>query len=186
MLNWYYLVDEEQHGPVGEEDIQRMIASGELRPDDLLWQAGMSDWIEASEAFPAHATVPAPGGFEAGKPAPGGYIPDGAPTEVPAPVFMPVTERGARQMPAAPAMMPAAGQLHPLALASIILAIASPFFCGLTALPAIVLGHLALPRIRREPERYSGYPLAVAALVAGYAVVALTVVLVLLTVLSVG
>ncbi|HOH33973.1 MAG TPA: DUF4190 domain-containing protein [Candidatus Hydrogenedentes bacterium] len=190
MSNWYYLVDEEQHGPVGEEDIQQMMASGELRPDDLLWQAGMSDWIEVREAFPTQARVPGitglPGGLEAVEPAPGagGQAAGSAPPGSPAPVFMPVTERGMRQMPSAPSVMPAAGQIHPLALASIILAIASPFFCGLLALPAIVLGHMALSRIRRDPERYGGYPLAVAALVVGYAVVVLTVLLLLLTVLS--
>ena len=115
MSNWYYLVDEEQHGPVGEEDIQRMMASGELRPDDLLWQAGMSDWIEVREAFPAQARVPGitglPGGLEAVEPAPGagGQAAGSAPPGSPAPVFMPVTERGMRQMPSAPSVMPAAG-----------------------------------------------------------------------------
>ena len=154
MSNWYYLVDEEQHGPVGEEDIQRMMASGELRPDDLLWQAGMSDWIEVREAFPAQARVPGitglPGGLEAVEPAPGagGQAAGSAPPGSPAPVFMPVTERGMRQMPSAPSVM--RGRADHLALASIIPGHRQPFFCGLLALPAIVLGHMALSRIRRD------------------------------------
>jgi TM2 domain-containing membrane protein YozV len=41
---WYYSHDGERHGPVPVEQIKEMAASGQLRPDDLVWQTGMESW----------------------------------------------------------------------------------------------------------------------------------------------
>lgn len=46
---WYYSHDGERHGPVAEEQIKEMAAVGRLRPDDLVWQAGMADWMAAGK-----------------------------------------------------------------------------------------------------------------------------------------
>jgi hypothetical protein len=188
MANWYYVIGEEQHGPVGDEDIQRMVAAGDLQPDDLLWQAGMSDWVEVSEVFPVQGAPEMPVNeptpeHEAVQPVHGAPTDLYGPSDIPqdelgqtgqgAQPHMPVTERGAmRPMPGATPVAPASEQIHPLAIASIIMAIAGFFTC-VTALPAIVVGHMALAQIKREPERYGGKPLAVAGLVIGYALVVL-------------
>jgi len=164
MANWYYLIGDDQHGPVGEEDIQRMLASGELRPADMLWQAGMPDWLEVSKVFPSY-------GHEGGAVEENVYASEGAsapweqaeagpsPVTGPSgqgglqpeagPYHMPTTERNVRAMPGEVPMV----QIEPLALGSIILAIASPALCALTSIPAVVLGHMALARIKREPGR---------------------------------
>ena len=190
MSNWYYVIDDEQHGPVGEEDIQRMVTTGELQPDDLLWQAGMPDWLEVSLVFPSLAGAPAgaegileperaySAPHEMAESVPwkeDKFEDDGTPHEASAQTFMPVTDRGEPRTTATPTVALDMRQVHPLALGSIILAIAGLVFCGLTSIPAVILGHMALSRIKREPERYGGQPLAVAGLVVGYFVVVLMV-----------
>jgi TM2 domain-containing membrane protein YozV len=44
---WFYSHDGERHGPVPVEQIKDMAAGGQLRPDDLVWQAGMETWQPA-------------------------------------------------------------------------------------------------------------------------------------------
>jgi len=158
MSNWYYAIDEDQFGPVGEEDIHRMIASGELHGDDLLWRAGMSEWAEVEEVFPGAAVALGP---EA-PPQPGDASGDQAPE-----VFAPVTERGVRPALGEKPVAGALGQVHPLAILSVVLAIASLFVC-VTAIPAVIVGHMAVAQINREPERYEGKPVAIVGLVLGY------------------
>jgi hypothetical protein len=44
---WYYAQDGRRDGPVSSGQIRDLAASGELRPGDLVWTEGMSDWREA-------------------------------------------------------------------------------------------------------------------------------------------
>ena len=48
MIQWYWAKDGQQHGPFSPEDIQRMAAAGEIRPEDLLWREGLLNWVAAS------------------------------------------------------------------------------------------------------------------------------------------
>lgn len=54
-----------------------------------------------------------------------------------------------------------------LALASMILGIAG-FFCGMTAIPAVICGHMALGKIKRAKGQLTGSGFAIAGLVTGY------------------
>lgn len=54
-----------------------------------------------------------------------------------------------------------------LALTSMILGISS-FFCGVTAIPAVICGHMALSKIKRSQGRLTGGGFAVAGLITGY------------------
>jgi len=74
---------------------------------------------------------------------------------------------------------PLTGRDQPAAIASLTLAIASLVTFGLTTLPAIIAGHVALRQIRRTGQ--AGRPVAVAGLIMAYAltVVALWVIAVL-------
>ena len=45
---WYYAQQGQQRGPVSKRQLQRMAASGELQPDDLIWHEGLADWAPAS------------------------------------------------------------------------------------------------------------------------------------------
>jgi GYF domain 2 len=45
--DWFYSNGDDRKGPVTEEELRRLIADGQLKPGDLVWQDGMADWVEA-------------------------------------------------------------------------------------------------------------------------------------------
>ena len=63
-----------------------------------------------------------------------------------------------------------------LAVAALVCGVAEFFTLGLTAIPAVILGHMARGRIRRTGEQGSG--LALAGLILGYAAIILFVLIV--------
>ena len=50
----------QQLGVHPEENIRAMLGRGELRPDDLGWKEGMTDWRPLGELFPGLQTPPPP------------------------------------------------------------------------------------------------------------------------------
>ncbi|MEQ4208005.1 DUF1707 and DUF4190 domain-containing protein [Actinopolymorpha sp. B9G3] len=72
---------------------------------------------------------------------------------------------------------PAARPTDDLAKASVILAVISTFTCGLTAVPAIVTGHMALSRIRDSGD--DGRGMAIVGLCVGYSAVIGTLLVIL-------
>lgn len=53
---WYYLVGEEQIGPVAGEYLQQLAAEGTILPETQLWAEGLEEWIPAATVeglFPA-------------------------------------------------------------------------------------------------------------------------------------
>jgi hypothetical protein len=55
-----------------------------------------------------------------------------------------------------------------MSVASLVLGICSFFFLFLTAIPAIIIGHIALNRANKSPAAYGGRGMAIAGLVLGY------------------
>ena len=50
MNHWFYAHNGQQKGPVSEEELTRLAASGDFTPaKDLVWREGMSDWKKVSE-----------------------------------------------------------------------------------------------------------------------------------------
>ena len=48
-MDWYYVIDREQHGPVSQEELSRLVAAGSVAPTDLVWNESMEDqWVAAS------------------------------------------------------------------------------------------------------------------------------------------
>jgi hypothetical protein len=47
---WFYVRDGKQQGPVPDADIAGLVASGQLRPTDLVWREGLGDWMPAAQA----------------------------------------------------------------------------------------------------------------------------------------
>ncbi len=45
--SWYFHHGGEQHGPVSFEELRRAAAEGKLLEDDLVWQEGTPNWVEA-------------------------------------------------------------------------------------------------------------------------------------------
>ncbi len=57
MKQWHYGKDGRIAGPVGEEEIKRMLAAGELGPEDLVWHEGMGDWEPSRKHFGTEAAA---------------------------------------------------------------------------------------------------------------------------------
>lgn len=52
-MSWYYAIDGAQQGPVSEHDFQRLISSGQIKTDTLVWREGMPDWKPHGEIVAA-------------------------------------------------------------------------------------------------------------------------------------
>jgi hypothetical protein len=59
-MTWYYALGNERQGPVDDAELDRLIASGTVTSDTLVWRAGMADWQPLSQARPRVAPPPAP------------------------------------------------------------------------------------------------------------------------------
>src|SRR5205814_4381998 len=44
---WYYSIDGDRQGPVGSADLKKLAEAGTLKPGDLVWRDGMTDWAQA-------------------------------------------------------------------------------------------------------------------------------------------
>ncbi|MEJ6390500.1 DUF805 domain-containing protein [Gymnodinialimonas ulvae] len=61
MTNWYYAEDDERRGPVEEVEIQRLIATGQIADDTLVWRDGLEGWENAAQHFAfGSSAVPPP------------------------------------------------------------------------------------------------------------------------------
>lgn len=57
-MTWYYALGNERQGPVEDAELDRLIASGIVTSDTLVWRAGMADWQPLSQARPRVAPPP--------------------------------------------------------------------------------------------------------------------------------
>ncbi len=58
---WYYAINGERGGPISAGELKALADQGRLRPDDLIWKEGMSEWRPARVAkglFPARPASP--------------------------------------------------------------------------------------------------------------------------------
>jgi hypothetical protein len=49
MSEWYYTRGQDQVGPVSAAQLQELAGCGDLRPTDLVWKDGMTEWIAATK-----------------------------------------------------------------------------------------------------------------------------------------
>lgn len=153
-MNYHIGRDGQQLGTFTGEQITEGLANGTLRGTDLAWAEGMEDWQPVS-------------GLMLGNPAP-----------LPPPV--PVRMQGVASFPSHSGQPQTSG----LAIASLVLGILSFLFACLTALPAVVCGHLALGKIRRSDGSLSGSGMAITGLVIGYIFIAIIPVVAVLAALA--
>ena len=52
---WFIARDGKQHGPVSDLELRKLIELSHLKPTDLVWRQGFSDWRTAVSVFPAVA-----------------------------------------------------------------------------------------------------------------------------------
>jgi uncharacterized RDD family membrane protein YckC len=73
-MPWYYEVNREQRGPVSDEELAKLVQSGVVRAETLVWREGWPDWRPYGQAglavpppAPSHAATPMVGaaGFDA-------------------------------------------------------------------------------------------------------------------------
>jgi uncharacterized RDD family membrane protein YckC len=43
-MNWYYVDQGRQTGPISDEQLEEMVRSEKIQPDTLLWREGMAEW----------------------------------------------------------------------------------------------------------------------------------------------
>ena len=168
-MNWYYAKNGAQQGPVSLEDMKSRIAMGEVSATDLAWREGMSDWMPVS-AIAELKMEPAPPRPETGPYA--AHAGQASQEQAPAP-------EPDRPPVASPSAAPAAYQASQppsqgLGIASLVCGILSLVLCCLwfgslpLALIAIILGHVAISKVKRDPARNGGKGMARTGLVTGY------------------
>ena len=152
--------DGKELGVYSLEEVNRQLAAGTLRLTDQAWYQGAAGWAALS-TVPGVSAAPA-------------SVPATAPVS-PAPVPATATT---------PAIFVPQRKTEQLAILSLIFSILGlcGFCCGLflvAAIGGIVCGHLALSRIKANPE-LEGHGLAMAGLVIGYVAIASWLVWILL------
>lgn len=57
---WYIARDGKQHGPLTDVEMKTFVGHNYLRPTDLIWRAGMADWLPAPQVFAGLFQPPMP------------------------------------------------------------------------------------------------------------------------------
>lgn len=58
---WYYLIGDQQFGPVSGSHLRELAAAGQLKPTDLVWRPGLPGWVPARKVrgiFPKPPSLP--------------------------------------------------------------------------------------------------------------------------------
>ena len=140
MSQWYYGSSAGQHGPVDENELRAMIASGGISPQTLVWRDGMRDWVPLQSlpefgmqqpAAPYHTPYGGPPGYYPGAPVPNSGL------------------------AIASMVCGIAGYL-------------TCYFVGILGIPAVICGHMAISQINNSPVPVAGRGMAIAGLILGY------------------
>jgi hypothetical protein len=162
-MNWFYAKNGAQQGPLPTEELKTRIAMGEVGPDDLAWCEGMADWTPVGQIPQLKIETP----VREELPPPVGAAPSPSPYQAPAaPAASPVS---------APAqMIPGQAPSQGMAIGSLVCGILAFIGCcawylaGPLAVVAVVLGHLAISKVKANPAANGGKGMARAGLVLGY------------------
>jgi hypothetical protein len=153
-MEWYYSNNGQQAGPVSQDQLAELFRNGTVKPFDLVWNETMTEWtaIGKVEAFAsaAPATAPAP------------------PSVGAAPTLSAAAMAGSGAY--SPQFAAAPQKTDGLAITSLVLGILSMICCGmgiLTGIPAVICGHIAMGRMKKDPN-LQGKGLAIAGLIMGY------------------
>jgi len=156
-MQYFIHHNNEQTGPFTEAEVKAKLASGEISDSDHVWWEGQQGWVPLSQT-PLAGAASAPTGP---------IIPD--PVVTAANTF--------------PSTTPATSKL---AIASLACGVIS-LFCGFclsffglfTSIPAIVLGHLALGKMK-QVSGLQGRGMAIAGLILGYFSTVMIIILLIL------
>jgi hypothetical protein len=59
-MSWYYAENNERRGPLDEAAFQQLVSSGAIKPETLVWQEGMANWLPFAQIGGGSGAVPAP------------------------------------------------------------------------------------------------------------------------------
>lgn len=153
-MDWYYSKKGTQQGPVSLDEMRRLFAQGDIAAGDLVWHDGMADWTAAGEL----AELRQADGIQAVSVA--GAEPVGGASPIP----------GVASTVGSP-------QRKGMAIGSMVCGIVALLTClGIPlGLVAVVLGHMARGKARKNPGVFGGEGLALAGLLTGYLSILLSV-----------
>jgi hypothetical protein len=141
--SWFYTQGATHQGPVRLQELQQMVANGQVGPGTLVWQKGMPTWIPGHQVAELHFPVtPTPRVGSSGEVAPN-------------------PNQGA--FATSFTLLPP--RTSGLAVASLVLGIV--WLCGLGSLLATIFGAVALSQISRSRGTLGGKGLAIAGLILG-------------------
>ena len=165
---WYYSQNGRQNGPVSIQELQSLAANGGLERTDLVWKEGMTAWASAATITNLFSTLPPrppaqPPPF--GQSDPLDFLKPNAPAGTVPPPMSPAT----REVKSSDTCVFAY-----ISLGLVCVSLVTGF---LLVIPGIVCGHIALSQCNHNP-RMKERNYAVAALVAGYIVLGLMVLVV--------
>ena len=149
---WFYLVGEEQQGPVSVEQIQQFASTGIITGETMVWKEGMAEWLPAGSV--GAIALPVPASSPQVSPQPASVLQAGS-----------VTSSAASLAPQS--VRP---RTSGMALGSLILGVVSIpliFVCigWISALAALVMSIVALTRIPGRAGELKGKGLAYGGLV---------------------
>ncbi|WP_051946901.1 DUF4190 domain-containing protein [Verrucomicrobium sp. BvORR106] len=149
-MDYHVARNGEQLGQFTAEEIRHGLFDGKFQPTDLAWKDGQADWQPLSALF-------------------GQITP---PSRVKSPP--------ATQVPLSSTVAPDYhSPTNGMAIAALVMGIVSIFtfgLCGIGSIVTIILGHMALTRVRQSGGSLGGKGMAVAGLVMGYASIALAII----------
>lgn len=73
MADWFYFQGGNQQGPVSDDQMRAMVASGQLQPQDSVWRQGMANWAPISSVPELMSGGGAPAAAPMGGEPMGGY-----------------------------------------------------------------------------------------------------------------
>jgi TM2 domain-containing membrane protein YozV len=62
---WYYSVDGDRQGPISAGELKKLADAGTIKPGDLVWKDGMTDWVQAKSIKGLFAAAAAKNGEQA-------------------------------------------------------------------------------------------------------------------------
>ena len=57
-MTWHYAINDQQLGPVSDEQLEQLLSSGQINSDTLVWREGMADWQPLNAARSAPPPIP--------------------------------------------------------------------------------------------------------------------------------
>ncbi len=59
-MQWYYAINGERKGPVNQAEFERLVQSGVITPNSLVWRKPMADWQSLADVLAADPAAVAP------------------------------------------------------------------------------------------------------------------------------